>query len=154
MGIALTKDNASDILIRTITPDDAPIAARLSGELGYPVLADEIRKRIEFLSGLPDQAVFVACLNDEVVGWIDLVVTHHLAYMSRAEIAGLVVADGVRSRGIGRLLVQRAEKWAAERGFEQMLVRSRSTREAAHRFYLTNGYSLSKTSAVFVKDLA
>ena len=128
-------------------------AAGLSAELGYPATPEAIRQRIVARAGHSGYAVFVACLEGKVVGWIDLAVIHHLASDPRAEISGLVVTAELRSRQIGRLLVDRAEQWARAQGLTQMLVRSRSTREAAHRFYLTNGYELNKTSAVFVKDL-
>jgi GNAT superfamily N-acetyltransferase len=141
-------------LIREVTPDDAAAAANLSGELGYQVSADAIRERIESVLERPDQAVYVACLSGNVVGWIDLAVTHHLASGSRVEICGLVVSSEVRSRGIGRLLVERAEQWAVSKGLTDMLVRSRSTREDAHRFYLREGYTRVKTSAVFTKNLS
>jgi GNAT superfamily N-acetyltransferase len=140
-------------LIREMTPDDAVAAANLSGELGYQTSAESVRQRIETLLGRPDQAIYVACLSGNVVGWIDLAVTYHLAADPRVEIQGLVVSAEVRSRGIGRLLVERAEEWARSRGLTAMLVRSRITREDAHRFYLREGYERVKTSAVFTKDL-
>jgi hypothetical protein len=36
---------------------------------------------------------------------------------------------------------------------KSIVVRSRATREAAHRFYLREGYTQTKTSAVFTKSL-
>lgn len=141
------------VLIREITTDDAPAAAALSAELGYPASVEAITARIEFLTQQRNQVVFVACCDGEVRGWVDVVVVHHLASDSRAEIAGLVVSAGMRSRGIGRLLVARAEQWAKGRGFKEMLVRSRSTRENAHRFYLREGYTRMKLSVVFTKTL-
>ncbi len=141
-------------LIREITLDDADAAASLSGELGYQASGEALRQRIETLLGRPDQAIYVACLSGSVVGWIDLAVTYHLAADPRVEIQGLVVSAEVRSRGIGRLLVERAEQWARSRGLTAMLVRSRVTREDAHRFYLREGYTRTKTSAVFAKELS
>ncbi len=142
-----------DVVIREIALADSDAAASLSGELGYPVSPEIIQGRIESLLQHPDHVIFVASLAGNVVGWIDVCVTYHLASDPRAEIAGLVVSTKVRSKGIGRLLVARAEQWALSRGLIEMLVRSRSTREAAHRFYLREGYSLTKTSAVFTKQL-
>ena len=141
-------------LIREITAADAAAAANLSGELGYQVSADAMRQRIESLLRHPDQAIYVASLSGKVVAWIDLAVTWHLTSEPRVEIAGLVVSSEVRSRGIGRLLVERAEQWAVSRGLTGMLVRSRITREDAHRFYLREGYERTKTQAVFTKELA
>ena len=141
-------------LIREITLEDAAAAAVLSGELGYQVTAEAMRPRIESLLGLSDQTVYVACLSGKVVGWIDLAVSRHLASEPRGEICGLVVSSEVRSCGVGGLLVERAEQWARSRGLTEMLVRSRITREDAHRFYLREGYTRVKTSAVFTKELS
>jgi GNAT superfamily N-acetyltransferase len=141
------------MVTREITPDDGASAARLSGELGYPVSPEEMQRRIESLARMPDHAVYVACISGEVVGWIDLTVAHHLQSEPRAEIGGLVVSSEVRSRGIGRRLVAVAEEWALQRGLKSIVVRSRATREAAHRFYLREGYTQTKTSAVFTKSL-
>ena len=142
------------ITIREITPDDGPAAAGLACELGYPATPAVLKERIEFLQRHPDHVVFVACDAGSVVGWVDVCIAHHLASDPRAEIGGLVVSAAVRSRGIGARLVAQAEQWAKEQGLTGMLVRSRSTREAAHRFYLREGYSVNKTSTVFIKELA
>jgi GNAT superfamily N-acetyltransferase len=146
--------SADDIRIREITPRDAPEAAVLCAELGYPVTVDALRHRIEYLMCQPDHVIFVACYLESVVGWIDVSIAHHLCAEPRGEIAGLVVSSGIRSQGIGRLLVARAEQWALSRGLKEMLVRSRTSREDAHRFYLREGYERTKTSAVFGKHLA
>lgn len=145
---------AADIRIREITPQDAPVAAELSAELGYPVTVDAMRHRIEYLMCQPDHAIFVAIHRNQVVGWVDVSITHHLAHDSRGEIGGLVVSSAVRSIGIGRSLVSRAEQWAFSRGVKSMLVRSQVAREAAHAFYLREGYARTKTSAVFTRPLA
>jgi GNAT superfamily N-acetyltransferase len=57
-----------------------------------------------------------------------------------------------RSHGVGRRLVAVAEEWARQHGLKSIVVRSRATREAAHRFYLREGYTQTKTSAVFTKS--
>ena len=142
-----------DLVVRRVTAADAPVAAKLCEELGYPVSPDAMGQRIESLSQLADHAIFVACLAGDVVGWIDVGVSHHLQSEARAEIGGLVVSSAVRSAGIGRRLVASAEHWALERGLKSVLVRSQIAREAAHRFYLLEGYARTKTSAVFTKEL-
>jgi len=140
-----------DLQIREITLADAPAAAELSGELGYPASPEVMQQRIAALSA--DHAVYVASLAGEVAGWIDVSVTHHLQSDPRAEIGGLVVSSKLRSRGIGRVLVARAEQWALERGLNSVVVRSQIAREDAHSFYLREGYARTKTSAVFTKQL-
>ncbi len=88
------------------------------------------------------------------MGWIDVSVVHHLQNDPYGEIGGLVVASGNRSAGIGQALLRRAEEWIRrEKKLRRVVVRSQISREAAHRFYLREGYSRWKTSAVFAKDL-
>lgn len=139
--------------IREIQFTDAAAAAQLSGELDYPVSPEAITRRIETIVNLSDHIVYVACLSNTVVGWIDVGIVHHLQTEAYGEIGGLVVSNGCRNRRIGQKLVAKAEQWVAHRGISRMLVRSQIAREAAHRFYLREGYSRTKTSAVFSKDL-
>lgn len=143
----------TDILIRPARASDAAATARLSGELGYPVDAAVMAARIERLAGIADHRVFVACRDDRVLGWIHVAAVHHLQSEPRAEIGGLIVAADARSGGVGAMLVARAERWARDHGFGAIVVRSQIARDAAHRFYLREGYARTKTSAVFSKDL-
>ncbi len=140
--------------IRPITLADAPSAARLSAEFGYPVSAETTARRIAWLEGRSDHAVFVATLEDVVVGWIDVGIVHHLQSEPYGEIGGFVVSEKHRSTGIGQQLVAKTEQWMQEHGLHRALVRSQIAREAAHRFYLREGYAHVKTSAVFEKELS
>jgi GNAT superfamily N-acetyltransferase len=139
--------------IRAIASADTEAAVRLSAELGYPVDSTVMRARIDQLAVRPDHGAYVACVGGRVVGWIHVSAVHHMQSEPRAEIGGLVVDASVRGAGIGARLVARAEQWATEHGLGSILVRSQIMREAAHRFYLREGYTRTKTSAVFSKVL-
>ena len=69
------------------------------------------------------------------------------------QVVGLVVGEGQRGRGIGSLLLRDAEAWARTVGVCQLRVRSNVTRTRAHGFYLRAGYTLVKTSHLFVKAI-
>ena len=146
----------SAITIREITPADSEAAAELSGQLGYPVSSEVMKSRIEACRGMSHHAVFVACTADpeRTVGWIDVSVVHHLQNEPYGEIGGLVVASDCRNGRIGQKLLRRAEEWITnEKKICRVVVRSQIAREAAHRFYLREGYSRWKTSEVFAKEL-
>jgi GNAT superfamily N-acetyltransferase len=143
------------LAIRRVRVEDAAEVAELSGQLGYPATAEEIRGRIVALARSDaSQAVFVACRGEEIVGWIDVSLTFHLQTPPFALIGGLVVKDGVRGLRIGKRLLDEAEAWSREQGVTLVRVTSRSTREDAHRFYLREGYTDVKLSRVFEKVLA
>ena len=144
----------SEVSVREIAVADAEIAAGLCGELGYPADPFEIEQRIRRIHTMPDHTVFVACVEQQVAGWIDVGIIQHFQSEPYGEIGGFVIAAGHRSLGIGREVIQRAEEWVAARGVRKILVRSQLVREAAHRFYLREGYAHTKTSAVFMKALA
>ncbi len=154
--VYITLPMTAAITIREITAEDAGAAAELSGQLGYPVSTETMKERIEACRAIADHAVFVACRADsgQTVGWIDVSVVHHLQNEPYGEIGGLVVASEFRNGGIGQKLLERAEEWIRnEKRIARVVVRSQISREAAHRFYLREGYTRWKTSAVFSKDL-
>jgi GNAT superfamily N-acetyltransferase len=139
------------LVIRKANSADARDICELSAELGYPSPLDAMQRRIDVLASLADHAVYVATVGGEMAGWIHVAIVHRLQAESRAEIGGLVVGAQARSKGIGRELVARAEEWALQQGANSVAVRSQIARQDAHRFYLREGYSQTKTSAVLTK---
>jgi (aminoalkyl)phosphonate N-acetyltransferase len=142
------------LTIREMTLMDAAAAARLSAEFGYPVSHETMERRIAELQKQRDHALFIACLDDVAIGWIDVGIVHHLQSEPYGEIGGFVVGEQYRSSGIGKQLIAQAEVWMRGRGLRRALVRSQISRDAAHRFYLREGYGRVKTSAVFEKELS
>jgi predicted N-acetyltransferase YhbS len=153
--IVIEGFDASQVLVRTIAVEDAPSVAGLSGQLGYEVSIADARERIEYILLHPESHIaFVACLDQQLVGWIEASTVHHLQSPTHALIGGLVVREGVRSLGIGRSLCREVEQWSLAMGIPIVRVTSRSTRKDAHRFYLRDGYRQTKLSAVFEKVLS
>ena len=139
--------------IRPIQPADAAAAAALCAQFGYPTDTPALLARMTQIAGDRHRAVLVACLDDEVVGWIDLSVEYHLQSEPAALIGGLVVSERARGQGIGRQLCRAAEDWARTLGVARLRVRSNAIRERAHAFYQRDGYVRVKTSAMFEKTL-
>ncbi len=139
------------VVVQEMRLEDSGEVAELCGELGYPISPPDMAKRIHAQLQLHDHVTYVACLDDRVVGWIDVGITHHLQAEPYGEIGGFVVSSTVRGKGIGKQLLAAAERWAAERGLRHVLVRSQAARDRAHEFYLREGYKQTKISAVFTK---
>lgn len=139
--------------IRRARPDDADRLALLTDQLGYPTTATALGARLRQLAAEETQAVLVAEMEGEVVGWIQVGRGLSLEAGAQAELLGLVVDAARRSRGIGTALVAAAEAWARTRGLEHLRVRSNVTREATHRFYRNLGFEEVKRQVVFRKDL-
>ena len=142
------------VRIRRAAIDDAPAIAVLTGQLGYPVDADEQARRLALVLASERDAVFVAVDDDDrPVGWTHIQQRLMLEGSDQALIAGLVVDEEHRSAGLGLDLLAAAEAWAGERGMRSVRVLSRVERERAHRFYMREGYALVKTSRAFDKPI-
>ena len=146
--------------VRAMTADDVERVAALCGQLGYPSTPAEVAARFEVLRTRTAHAMFVAedpasvaSAPGPVVGFVHVHEAVTLEAGPWAEIGGLVVREGMRSDGIGRLLVDAAERWAAEHGYAEVHVRSNVVREAAHQFYLHLGYEVVKSQLNFRKPL-
>lgn len=140
--------------IRPMRADDTARVAELTGQLGYPSTRDDIGGRFAYLRRRPEDEVLVAVgEDDQPIGWIHVSRFASLEASDVALIGGLVVDDAHRAGGIGEALLDAAEGWARGHGASTMVVRSRITRERAHRFYERHGYHTVKTSHVFEKPL-
>ena len=141
----------NDFIVRRATPEDAAGMAALSGILGYPVDPETMQSRLEDLAEREKQVAFVAETNGEVVGWIQGAEHDFLVAGRIGEICGLVVAEGRRTRGVGRRLVEAVEQWASGRGLDQVSVRSNIVRAESHPFYEKVGYTRLKTQHAYRK---
>jgi len=139
--------------IRIAGVDDASALAALSNRLGYQTSIEQSESRLISVLGSNDHAVFVACVDSDVVGWVHVFLARRIESDRFAELGGLVVAETHRRRGIGRQLLARAEKWASDRGVAKLRVRSRADRDEARAFYDNLGFSITKTQRVFDKSL-
>lgn len=123
----------------------------LCAQLGYPVPADELERRLEILGRDPDQVVLVGVIEGKVVGFGQARLVRGLVYSVRNEIAALVVDEKLRSKGIGRQLLEALEAWGKVRGCPSLRVSSQMARKEAHRFYEREGYVRTKISHIYEK---
>lgn len=141
-------------MIRQARPSDCERIAELSGQLGYPVSAEEVGERMGGILPDPAQALWVSSIGEETVGWIHFLVQRRLEIPEFIEIAALVVDKARRGRQIGSSLLRAAEKWAREKGVPNLRVNCNVIRERSHAFYRRMGFSLVKTQGVFNKSLS
>src|SRR5271156_3580193 len=107
------KAEKQSVVIRLARASDALRLAELAGQLGYPTTAAEMTKRLRKLKPASQNALFVAeSPTAGVVGWAHVSVTHLVEVGTRAELNGLIVAEGQRSLGAGAHLLKAVEDWA------------------------------------------
>ncbi len=140
--------------LRIARPADAEALADLCVQLGYPATADETASRLCDLLDRADHLVLVADDGDgRPLGWLHAAIRRQLASAPYAHVSGLVVAVDRRGAGIGRLLLEHAERWAAAADVRLVRVHCNVVRTRIHDFYRGAGYTLAKTSHLFAKRL-
>lgn len=152
---ALYRQRMSRISIRVATAQDAEPIAQLSGTLGYSASTEVMRQRLGTILKLPSELLIVALdSNNRVIGWLQAHASHVIESGFRVEIMGLIVSPEVRRCGVGRSLVQEAERWATAQSAPAIVVRSNVQRIESHAFYPALGYAAAKTQNVYRKTLA
>ncbi len=138
--------------IRLATRDDAKSISDLVSALGYPCTEAQMRKRLEALAAESGHATLVATVEGLVAGMIGAFVCRiHEEDAPVGQIITLSVGCTHRRQGLGRGLVQSAERWFRSQGVSVVLVNSGFERRDAHDFYDRLGYTPKAIS--FLKRL-
>ena len=141
------------MIIREATIEDAFAICNIScADLGYDCSCEFVSTRISNLDKGREK-VFVAEVNGIVAGYIHAEKYQTLYFEPMINILGLAVSSEFRRRGIGRMLLKRAERWANEVGIHKIRLNSGASRKEAHSFYRAMGYSNEKEQIRFIKDI-
>lgn len=137
--------------VRDAKGADAPFLAELVAELGHEIDKKAVLRNLKLLKKA-DETPLVATLGKRVVGLCGVhrtLTVHRDAPLGRITI--LVVAKDAQDQGIGRMLVEAAEKWCRKRGCKLIEVTSNDRLPRAHAFYRHMGYE--RSSIRFFKKL-
>ncbi|WP_265457610.1 GNAT family N-acetyltransferase [Enterococcus sp. HY326] len=140
------------IVIREVQVADYQMLAQIiSEDLGYQITQEFLAERLETVSQLSDNHLFVAADENNVVGFIQFEEYQTVYFAPLLNILGLAVAKEAQGQGVGRQLVSFAEEWGQAAGFAGVRLNSGAERVEAHRFYQKIGYTLRKQQANFSK---
>lgn len=141
------------MIIREATIEDAFAICNIScADLGYDCSCEFVSTRISNLDKGREK-VFVAEGNGIVAGYIHAEKYQTLYFEPMINILGLAVSSEFRRRGIGRMLLKRAERWANEVGIHKIRLNSGASRKETHSFYRAMGYNNEKGQIRFIKDI-
>jgi hypothetical protein len=89
----------------------------LNQELGYLYPEEEVKERIAYITENTKDIVFVAELDNEVIGYIHGRPYHLLYFDSLVDIMGIVVKGNFRNTGVGSALLNSLECREKENGY-------------------------------------
>ena len=137
--------------IRAADSVDSEAIASLLAELGYDAAPDDVADRLQRLAR-GGEPVLLARQGEETLGCLSWHVTPNVHRpWPVGRITLLVIAARARRRGIGRALVEEAERRMIERGCGLVEVTSNVKRRAAHAFYERLGFE--RTSHRFSRTM-
>ena len=145
---------AAEVSIAQFEEQDLTAVRSLLGVFGADQSsAEEINGRLTLISQHPDQSLWVARVNGQVIGFLGFRIRHNLeAASDYGEVSTIAVDERWRRQGVGQLLLDHAEVLARKHGCIGLWLVSGFGREAeAHKLYERAGFS--KTGFRFVKPL-
>ena len=140
------------IIIREAVNEDAAAIAKLTHQLGYTISAEQTLQNIIALNQSERHAVFVA-VDEKVTGWIGVCYTISLESPPVCEINGLVVDEHNRSKGVAKLLIEKAKQWSRDKGVDKLRLRCNVKRTDTHNFYTHIGFTEVKQQKMFAINI-
>lgn len=141
-------------IIRQCSISEVPAIFELNCvQMGYEYSIDETSNNIKRILKNEQNKIYVACLDEKVIGYIHGGV-YELIYAPRmVNVMGIAVMEQYQHNGVGRELLLKLETWAKENHAFCVRLHSGENRLEAHSFYLKCGYKMSGVQKKFVKEL-
>lgn len=134
----LANQNDLEHIVRMLA-DDPLGAAREQYERPLPA---SYQTAFAAIQADPNNELIVACIDDQVVGVLQITFIPYLTYRGswRALIEGVRIDARYRSRGFGKLLFEWAIARSAERGCHMVQLTTDKQRPKAKQFYASLGF--------------
>lgn len=147
--------NIKEFIIRPMQNSDLVICQELSSQLGYAEFNSGFKNRFNIITKLNNHHLVVAEIKAEkrVIAWLHLEIRFILEDEFKVQISGVVVDEKFRGHGVGKKLIEYAEKWALQNGFNELFLYSNVIRIETHKFYQKQGFENYKNSKAFKKNL-
>lgn len=147
------------LIRKAILSDAEAIAEIYKFDLGYETDINSIENKlyvyslVHYMDENQREAIFVAELENEVVGVIHIEKFETLYYKPIANVLSLAVKEKYHRKGIGKALMDEATEWAKENELDEIRLESACHRKEAHEFYRAIGFDNEKNQIRFLKKL-
>ena len=139
--------------IREMGPMDIAVCRLLLLQLGYDLDLQETKRRYDAIKQKQDHAILVGEQDGRVIALLHLYERPAFDKPPEVIVQALVVDRNCRGTGVGKKMMNMAERWALDRGFSSVALTSRVSRSDAHSFYNRIGYKVEATSHLFRNNL-
>jgi GNAT superfamily N-acetyltransferase len=145
-----------DLIIRLATLDDVKNILHIYAEAldnGKVISVEKAQEIFLKQQQYPDYQVFVAIHEQQIVGTFALLIMENMAHNGTpsAVVEDVGILPMLQGKGIGKMMMEFALKYAKEKGCYKMSLSSNLRREKAHQFYESLGFK--KHGFSFLMDL-
>jgi ribosomal protein S18 acetylase RimI-like enzyme len=128
---------------------ERPFEVPFVKEAGYRYDAEQLEQSRYRLQNPDTTLLLVAEAGGRLVAVLEV---EGEAWRNTALIWALFVDRAWRGKGLGRLLLQRAESWAKEAGYRAVVLETQSNNVPALRFYRQQGYHIAGLDTHFYQN--
>ena len=129
--------------VRSALNQDSIAISGLMSQLGYETTYEVISENIKLFESSEFDNVFVVENSKAII--LGMISCHVISLFHQSgacgRITSLVVSDSIRGKGIGNLLVEKAESFFKKKNCLRFEVTSGEHRKDAHEFYKSLGYN-------------
>jgi GNAT superfamily N-acetyltransferase len=110
---------------------------------GHSMTLDEARRLFQKIRSYPDYQIYVADVEEKIVGTFSLLIMDALAHLGApvAIVEDVAVDPRWQNRGIGKQMMRFAMDSARAKGCYKLALSSNLKRKAAHQFYRSLGFA-------------
>ena len=142
-----------EIKIRDVRAEDTnDITYIMKTSMKVETKNDIIKKHIEEIDN-KNEVMYVATIDDKVVGVIQAEKYRLLYADKKANVLALAIDNNYQGLGIGKKLIEKVEKWTKKIGYKTIRLNSGIERINAHRFYKHLGFTEEKKQIRFSKEI-
>ena len=132
---------------------DICVCRLLLFQLGYDLTLQDVKRRYGAIQEKQDHAVFVGEQDGQVVALLHVYERPAFDKPPEVIVQALVVDQNCRGTGVGKTMMNVAERWTANRGFSSVALTASASRSGAYSFYESIGYKAEATSHLFRKHI-
>ncbi len=119
----------------------------------YNFSREDLVRQIDDALSCPENTLLIAVEGGVVLSYMQLRICSDIGFRRYAEIIQFLVREPERSRGIGRMMLEKTETFSRDMGVNCIKLHSRIERSRAHVFYEKNGFRFYKCSKFYEKDV-
>ena len=143
----------SNFRFRTVKEQDISGILELALQLGYPASEKTVKDLVTLVIKKDDHQIIIAETEKKLLGYIHLHCIDDESDRQKIEVAGILIPDSDRSKGIGSQFLKETEKWTRGRDIYTISIRTNLIRPEAIPFFKHHGFHHDASQDTYVKQL-